>query len=62
MAATRWVALLAVVGAALVLGANAAAPAGGACTTFAPELRDLTVNQGLSTYSALVQGKETLAP
>jgi CSLREA domain-containing protein len=60
MRTRRWAALLAVGGAVLGLGVPAGAPAGSTCATFAPELRDLTVNQGLSTYSALVQGKETL--
>jgi CSLREA domain-containing protein len=60
MDARRLVAVALLGSGVLLLGPRAAAPAGPSCTTFAPELRDLTVNQGLSTYSALVQGKETL--
>jgi hypothetical protein len=41
----------------LVAGGSAAPPK---TCTLTPTLRDITVNQGLQTYSALVRGKETL--
>ncbi len=55
----RWTlpAAAAVTVGALGLGASAA---GGAACVLTPVLRDVSVNQGLSTYPTLARGKETL--
>ena len=59
-AAVGAVAALAVAALLGGVGGGAALGAGSATCTLAPQLRDLTINQGLGSYTPLAWGKDTL--
>src|SRR5687767_13207804 len=52
-------ALLAIAGSAPTFGAPPGGGGGGACAP-APQLKAVTINQGLGSYTRLIRGKSTL--
>jgi CSLREA domain-containing protein len=55
------VAIMLLAGSLVATSMTGAAPTAPPACSLVPQLRDVTINQGLSTYSPFVNGKETLA-